>query len=91
MTVLLAASFKAADTGSATRKDAAFRAVRSSTAHRGAPSTTRASPQEAKNAQQSALLSSSAWCSEALRDLWRKVWSHPVLLLANCPLFEEMR
>src|ERR1700730_13410066 len=41
------------------------------------------------NAQE--LPTCSAWRSQSLRNVWRKVRSHPPLFLANGPLFEELR
>jgi hypothetical protein len=49
----------------------------------------RARPRGDENAQQSTTCSE--WRSETVRPLSRKVWSHPVLLVANSSLFKEVR
>ena len=68
-------------------------AVRISTPPRGLASQVRSNrqgkPTGVENAQQYPI--SSQWRSEAVRNLRRKVWSHSVLLLANFPLFKEVR
>ncbi len=66
-----------------------FTRARSATAKRRAPATTHARLTGDNNAQRSPI--SLQRRSQALRDLRRQVWPHPVLLLANRPLFKEVR
>jgi hypothetical protein len=53
------------------------------------PNIARARPRGDENARQSATCSEGR--SGTVRPLSRKVWSHPVLLVANSPLFKEVR
>jgi hypothetical protein len=66
-----------------------FTGARSATAERPAPATTHARLRGDNNAQRFPI--SLHWRSQALRYLRRQVWPHPALLLANRPLFKEMR
>ena len=67
-----------------------FMCARSATASKEcSPNIARARPRGDENAQQSTTFSE--WRSETVRPLSRKVWSHPVLLVANSSLFKEVR
>jgi len=67
-----------------------FMCARSATASKEcSPNIARARPIGDENAQQSTTCSEGR--SETVRPLSRKVWSHPVLLVANSPLFKEVR
>ena len=67
-----------------------FTCARGATANKGCPGiTTHAKPTGEENAQQPPMPSPRH--SEALRHLWREVRSNPVLLLASCALFQNVR
>jgi hypothetical protein len=66
-----------------------FTGSRGATAKRRAPATAHARLRGDNHAQRPSI--SLQRRSQALRDLRRQVWPHPALLLANCPLFKEVR
>jgi hypothetical protein len=75
--------------GSPIEIEGLFTRARSATAERRAPATTHARLRGDNNAQRSPI--SLQWRSQALCDLRRQIWPHPLLLLANRPLFKEVR